>query len=137
MAVKKKDFSSAFGLDVKSENENVETKEENQQAETISENKENTKQEEKVEIEQVPTQNITIIQKNVDVQDRQLNEIEQYFLEELKDIREKINNPSPINRLNKRRQYDADKRRNVTFTLREDLSYLIDDLCDSAKVYKG
>jgi len=52
-------------------------------------------------------------------------------------LREKINNPSPINRLNKRRQYDSDKRRNVTFTLREDLSYLIDDLCDSAKVYKG
>lgn len=100
-----------------------------------------------VEGEQVPIQSITVIQnpkqitkfkvKRKKIEQRIISDLELDYYERLNEIRNKVDNPTPISRMNKRRKYTEDKRRNVTFAIREDLSYLMDDLVDDAKIYKG
>jgi hypothetical protein len=109
----------------------------------------NEQQTEEVKAEQVQAQTVTIIQsqnqepkvkgneeKNI-VEVKEYSQLEQYYLNRLEEIRHKIDNPTPIDRLNKRRKYSADTRRNVTFSIREDLAWLIDDIVDDAKIFKG
>jgi len=71
------------------------------------------------------------------IEARIYNQREQDYIDRLDGIRKLIDNPAPINRLNKRRKYSEDRRRNTTLSLREDLSYLLDDFVDDAKIYKG
>lgn len=89
--------------------------------------------------EQVQTKTITVIQNNqtIEVPERKYNALEQSYLEKLDAIKHRIDNPAQIDRMNKRRKYSADRRRNVTFSIREDLAFLIDDLVDDAKIFKG
>jgi hypothetical protein len=126
--------------------ENNETSEQSSTQEPVNQEEEKV---ENVEAEQVQTQSVTIIQhKNQDLkpeetkensiaQAKQYSTLEQYYLNRLNGIREKIDNPQPIDRLNKRRKYSADARRNVTFSIREDIALLIDDIVDDAKIFKG
>jgi hypothetical protein len=111
------------------------------------ENKESTQNlTEEISTEQVTAQTITIIKpqnqtlennNNIIVEVKKHTELEQYYLNRLDEIRQKIDNPTPIDRLNKRRKYSADTRRNVTFSIREDMAWLIDDIVDDAKIFKG
>lgn len=65
------------------------------------------------------------------------SEKEQSFIDRLAEIRDLIDNPKTIDKMKKRRKYTSDKRRNVTFSIRDDLAFLVDDLVDEAKIYKG
>lgn len=97
--------------------------------------------------EKMQVQSITVINnsnqlkrfkiKRKKIEKRLLTELELDYYNRLDIIRNRIDNPSPINRLNKRRKYSEDTRRNVTFSIREDIAILLDDIVDDAKIYKG
>lgn len=89
--------------------------------------------------EQVMTQTVTVIQNQTiqPIPQKEFTELEKGYLNRLDSVRHKIDNPTPINRINKRRKYTEEKRRNVTFSILEDLCIILDDVVDDAKIYKG
>lgn len=123
---------------VQPEEKPVEQKEEKQEEQKPEEIPNNNEHDNKTEsspeqpqVLQVQQQEVTIIT------ERPLSEIDNEYIEELNKIRYRIDNPEPMNRLNRRRSYTAERRRTVTIKIREDLSFLLDNLVDDSRNFKG